>query len=188
MNTIETAPGNAVAADTAGLVASIACAIHCAAMPIVIGYLPLLGLSWLADAAFHRVMALVCFALAMAAFVPGWRRHGSVAPALFGVAGVGLLAFAAFGLEGGCCEGCATAASAPQGASGCSDSACVLCQDEPTVDQSAELITPPPTIGRKVVPFLTPLGGVLLVAGHLVNRRKACGCRDNGCCLGGETP
>ena len=41
-------------ADWAGMIASIGCAIHCAAMPLVLAYLPTLGLSWLADEVFHK--------------------------------------------------------------------------------------------------------------------------------------
>ncbi|MEM6364443.1 MAG: MerC domain-containing protein, partial [Planctomycetota bacterium] len=50
--------------DFVGVVASIACAIHCAAMPFVIAYLPAMGLSFLADEAFHKWMAVACFAIA----------------------------------------------------------------------------------------------------------------------------
>ena len=102
-------------ADSAGMIASIACAIHCAAMPMVIGYLPLLGLSWLADESFHQIMAVVCFGLAALAFVPGWRRHGSLVPVATGIAGVSLLSLAAFGLEGSCCPSCDAAAAETAG-------------------------------------------------------------------------
>ena len=43
--------------DRMGMLASIGCAIHCAAMPFVIGYLPSLGLTWMAGEGFHRWMA-----------------------------------------------------------------------------------------------------------------------------------
>ena len=49
----------------------------CAAMPMVVGYLPLFGLEFLADESFHRWMAVICFVIALAAFVPGWRKHRS---------------------------------------------------------------------------------------------------------------
>ena len=63
--------------DWLGMVASIGCAIHCAAMPFVIAYLPALGLSFLADESFHKWMALVCFLIAIVAFIPGVRKHGN---------------------------------------------------------------------------------------------------------------
>ena len=51
--------------DLVGIIASIGCALHCAAMPFVISYLPSLGLSFLADESFHKVMALACFLIAI---------------------------------------------------------------------------------------------------------------------------
>ena len=68
--------------DWIGVAASLLCAIHCAAMPFVVGFLPLLGLSFLADPSFHKWMVGVCLALALVAFVPGWRRHHRLAPAM----------------------------------------------------------------------------------------------------------
>jgi len=64
--------------DWVGMVASIGCAIHCAAMPLVIAYLPALGLSFLADEAFHQWMALACFVIALTAFIPGLCKHGQL--------------------------------------------------------------------------------------------------------------
>ena len=52
--------------DWIGVAASLLCAIHCAAMPFVVGFLPLLGLSFLADPSFHQWMVAVCLALAAA--------------------------------------------------------------------------------------------------------------------------
>ncbi|MEL6110182.1 MAG: MerC domain-containing protein [Planctomycetota bacterium] len=93
--------------DWIGMVASIGCAVHCAAMPFVIAFLPALGLSFLADEAFHQWMAVVCFAIALAAFVPGFRKHRRVLPAAIGTVGLSLICTAAFGMAGECCPSCA---------------------------------------------------------------------------------
>ncbi|MEZ6100979.1 MAG: MerC domain-containing protein [Pirellulaceae bacterium] len=85
------APPSSTWADRAGMVASIGCAIHCAAMPLVLAYLPALGLTWLSDEGFHKWMAAICFGLAAAAFVPGWRKHRSFLPAIWGATVVGAL-------------------------------------------------------------------------------------------------
>ena len=77
--------------DWMGVVASIACAIHCAAMPFVAMFLPMLGLSFLLDDSFHQVMVIVCSALAIAAFIPGFRRHGHVLPICVGIIGLSLI-------------------------------------------------------------------------------------------------
>lgn len=167
--------------DQAGIIASLACAVHCAAMPLVLGYLPMLGLDWLADESFHRVMALVCFALAVSAFVPGWRRHRSFVPAAIGAAGLSLIGTAAFALEGECCPTCAPETTAA--ASTCGDDSCTACPEQ--VESATAAQTDPLTlagIGTWAIPLVTPLGGGLLVAGHLVNHRKSCGCGADHCC------
>ena len=94
--------------DGLGVAASVLCAIHCAAMPFVIGFLPLLGLSFLADPAFHKWMVAICLGLALLAFVPGWRRHRQWTPAIIGIAGLSLISFAAFAGPEDCCAGACT--------------------------------------------------------------------------------
>jgi hypothetical protein len=141
------------------MAASIGCAIHCALMPLVFAYLPMLGLGWLADEGFHRYMAVICFALAMAAFVPGWKKHGSFLPLVWGVAGLILINYAAFGLEEGCCSACA--GNVP----------CGVPMETTSVATAAFAGFP--------LPLLTPLGGILLVVGHVVNHGKRCQCQ---CC------
>ena len=94
--------------DGLGVAASVLCAIHCAAMPFVIGFLPLLGLSFLADPAFHQWMVAICLGLALLAFVPGWRRHRRWTPTIIGLVGLSLISFAAFAGPEDCCAGACT--------------------------------------------------------------------------------
>ena len=160
-------------ADWAGMTASIGCAIHCAAMPLIIAYLPALGLGWLAGEGFHRYMAIFCFVLAIMAFVPGWRSHRSLLPMAWGAAGLLLLNTAAFGLEGSCCPSCSASASETI----CADDTCQQCEvvaETPT--QEAGVAT------DFFLPLVTPLGGLLLVVGHIVNHRKRCTCQGTHCC------
>ena len=89
--------------DWLGVSASVLCAIHCAAMPFVVGLLPLLGLSFLAEPSFHKWMVGICLALALLAFVPGWRRHHRLAPTIIGLGGLGLITLAAFAGPEDCC-------------------------------------------------------------------------------------
>jgi hypothetical protein len=175
--------------DGLGMVASIGCAIHCAAMPFVIAYLPALGLSFLADEAFHKWMALVCFLIAIIAFIPGIRKHGNWTPISIGAVGLVFITFAAFGLAGECCSSC-QAAEAPAhamvvdtGCDQCED--CEHCQSSTNVDGSESAIvplfepTPEKDLLATLAPWITPLGGLLLVSAHLLNRRYGCLC---GCC------
>lgn len=154
-------------ADRAGMIASIGCAIHCAAMPLVLSYLPTLGLGWLAGEGFHQWMAAICFLLAAAAFVPGWRRHGSFLPAMWGAGGLLLLTTAAFGFEGNCCAACASEQTLSAGTGG----------------GLLALISNAKVAGVSLTSLITPMGGVLLVVGHVVNHLKSCTCQGNSCCL-----
>ena len=166
-------------ADWVGMVASIGCAIHCAAMPLVLAYLPTFGLGWLASGGFHKWMALVCFGLAASAFVPGWRKHGSFIPAVWGGIGLLFLTTAAFGLEDSCCASCA---SGDHVAAVAVDDGCEFCEaSESETASSAATVSV-----ASVTPFVTPLGGLFLVIGHIVNHRKSCLCQGDSCCLSDE--
>jgi hypothetical protein len=104
-STIETSLKNSwlTWADWTGLAASIACGIHCAAMPLLLTYLPSFGLSWLAHEGFHQWMTLLCFIFAASAFIPGWRKHKSLVPAFSGLVGITLLSLSAFVFGDECC-------------------------------------------------------------------------------------
>ena len=197
--------------DWLGITASVGCAIHCAAMPFVIAYLPALGLSFLADEAFHKWMALVCFLIALIAFVPGLLKHGSWVPVSIGTVGLAVITYAAFGLSDECCASCKAAqtgtANQVESASHCSDPECQECASEQPQaiassdvepacceeceaaktpkDSSSKADSAPPAKAEQVsflsliAPWVTPIGGVLLVAAHLLNRRYGYVC---GCC------
>jgi hypothetical protein len=61
--------------DFIGSVLSTLCAIHCLAMPIIAGLLPVLGLSFLGDRAFERAACVAMTLLACACLVTGCRQH-----------------------------------------------------------------------------------------------------------------
>ena len=178
--------------DWLGVTASVACAIHCAAMPFVVAFLPMLGLSFLADETFHRVMVFVCLALAAVAFIPGWKRHRRLVPAGIATAGLCLIATAAFALEGECCSACeahstsglangADVVAASFDAEASEEACCEHCESTGTA--ATKLAATGETtekqlagIGLPFLPWVTPLGGLLLVTAHLTNRRFSCGC------------
>ncbi|TWT73339.1 MerC domain-containing protein [Allorhodopirellula solitaria] len=163
-----------------GMLASIACAIHCAAMPFVIAFLPMLGLSFLADESFHKVMVVVCLLLGAFAFVPGWRRHRRWLPSGIAALGLVLIATAAFALEDECCASCESKdASSVASLECCTDACCSSCEvassttaSETPAVREASLVVP-------LLPWITPLGGLLLVWAHLTNHHFTCRC---GCC------
>ena len=178
-----------IISDWLGIVASIACAIHCAAMPFVVAFLPMLGLSFLADESFHQVMVAVCTLLALAAFIPGWRRHRKWLPAGVALLGLSFISVAAFAFE----DTCACCSSDPSGsqaessnaetpAAACTDEGCEHCLAAKAANQAkeqAEQVEAPPAKMAGFVPWITPLGGILLVFAHIMNRRFSCLC---GCC------
>lgn len=191
--------------DWVGMVASIGCAIHCAAMPFVIAYLPAFGLTFLADEAFHQWMAGACFAIALIAFVPGLRKHRRLTPVIIGSVGLVMISIAAFGFAGECCPACESdpavglATSDLSGnvvssanSEGCTDDCCALCASDrsatdlegDSVARLASAAVPARSsalsqMGNRIAPWLTPFGGIVLVAAHLLNRRYGCLC---GCC------
>ncbi|TWU44838.1 MerC mercury resistance protein [Novipirellula aureliae] len=174
--------------DGIGIAASIGCAIHCAAMPFVISFLPALGLSFLADESFHRWMAFACFVIALAAFVPGFRQHRRWMPGAIAVAGLSLLTIAAFGIVGDCCAACNLPGTPSVAAAACTDACCESCaagamseqvsSEEFTADIATASVVTPGFLAH-LADWITPLGGMLLVSAHLLNHRYGCVCR---CC------
>lgn len=59
-----------------GSCASVACAIHCIAMPFVIAMLPALGIGWLASKKFEIVALVVAIGCSLLSLCWGYRTHG----------------------------------------------------------------------------------------------------------------
>lgn len=83
--------------DTLGQALSALCLVHCMATPLVLSLLPaaasVLG-------GFHPVLLAGVAAVAVWAFVPGYRRHRRAQPALLALAGIALLALATLVFHG----------------------------------------------------------------------------------------
>ena len=181
--------------DWLGVGASILCAIHCAAMPLVIGLLPLLGLGFLAEPDFHRWMVGVCLLLAVLAFWPGWRQHGRLVPGTLAIFGLVIIATAAFGGEDKCCPPAVDApttvtaqsvasmkAVAPtEEVSTCAAGGCAGCEtSDEASDVAAATDTDPAQANSLLWHAATPIGSVFLIAGHILNRRYG-RCCPTGC-------
>jgi hypothetical protein len=74
--------------DRAGMTASIACAVHCAALPLVLMVLPALGLAWLDSAWVDWTMVVVAAVIALRAHRGGIALHRSCLPVGVAVAGI----------------------------------------------------------------------------------------------------
>lgn len=222
MEIAESTSARKLGKDWLGVVCSVGCAIHCAAMPVLLSVLPsLTAVRWMADPLFHQVVAVVCATIVVLAILPAWRKHRSQAVASLAGMGIGLLFVAAFILPDQCCavdhakENAASdsgvesslndglriptqLASFPSNknalaASAKCDDDCVFCRrshtHEPTysrplftVDELQSRLGS--SAAQRLIdwqPFLSPLGGVMLILGHLVNiRLQSCGC-SAGC-------
>jgi hypothetical protein len=62
--------------DQVGATMSFACAVHCVAMPILLAFLPLLGLGFLASRGFEAGMIGFACALALTSLTWGLGLHG----------------------------------------------------------------------------------------------------------------
>lgn len=82
--------------DVMGQVLSAICAVHCVSTPLVLTLAPAAG-SVFGGA--HPVLLVLVIAVALWAFVPGYRCHHSRRVLVMAVLGVSLLATAAFGFH-----------------------------------------------------------------------------------------
>lgn len=64
--------------DRLGAYGSLACAVHCALLPVLIALLPSLGLAFLAGDSFERGFVIFATLLGLFSVVWGYRRHGAV--------------------------------------------------------------------------------------------------------------
>lgn len=61
--------------DAFGIAASVACAIHCALLPLFLTSLPLLGINIINNTAFEAGMILLAFGIGSFSLYHGYRRH-----------------------------------------------------------------------------------------------------------------
>ncbi len=88
------APRSELTLDRIGIWLSGVCMVHCIATPVLLLMLPMFTLAkseWI-----HVVLACVLPLITVAAFIPGYRRHGDWKIFVFGFVGLVLVAFAAF--------------------------------------------------------------------------------------------
>jgi hypothetical protein len=61
--------------DSLGIAASLACAIHCAILPLVFTSLPIFGVNIIENHLFEIVMVILAFAIGMYSLYHGWKKH-----------------------------------------------------------------------------------------------------------------
>src|SRR5260370_41345943 len=86
--------------DRAGMTASLACAVHCALLPLALAALPALGLAWVDSPWVDWSMVVLALGIALSAHRGGYRLHRRCLPAGGALAGVGVLGTAIGLLKG----------------------------------------------------------------------------------------
>jgi hypothetical protein len=61
--------------DALGIAASVACAIHCAVLPLLVSSLPLLGVELVDNVGFEYTMIGIAFCIGAYSLYHGWKKH-----------------------------------------------------------------------------------------------------------------
>lgn len=151
-------------ADSVGIFASILCAIHCAATPVLLLMMPTFGKMW-AHPATHWGMAIVVIPIAVFMMLKGFREHGKKWILGIGILGVLFIIVGAIlpYSELGTAPAVSSSAAAQKDiitAPNCIDNCCPSIM----VNESGEksLYIPPASI-------VTTLGGICLIIVHSAN-------------------
>ena len=172
--------------DRLGIIASVTCAIHCAATPILLAFLPALKLTeWMASPRFHQIAAMVCVGMVSIAIWPAFKRFRDYRVLSLSTAGLGLLISAAFILPDQCCQHAvaSTTASDPHAGHNHPTTHDHASHDHASHDQESTVSTASivdPELLALVQPWMTPLGGLLLIVAHCLNLHRL-SCSSSRC-------
>jgi hypothetical protein len=61
--------------DALGIVTSVACAIHCAVLPLLISSLPLFGINIIDNVYFEYFMIIIAFVIGIYSLYHGYKKH-----------------------------------------------------------------------------------------------------------------
>jgi len=61
--------------DALGIATSLACAIHCALLPLILTSLPLFGVNIIENVSFELFMILLAFCIGTYSLYHGWKKH-----------------------------------------------------------------------------------------------------------------
>ncbi|MEQ1828116.1 MAG: MerC domain-containing protein [Pirellula sp.] len=184
--------------DTLGIIASVACAIHCAITPVFLAFLPSLKLtSWMASPQFHQLAAIVCVSLVAVSIWPAFRRFRDYRVLALSSTGLCLILSAAFLLPDHCCSHGLQAGNGIQ--EDIRPDEVAQSKDMPTAfslvsvrsdvkeNSESDSLSPGERLRQRVAeehthshsassdfwawiqPWLTPIGGFFLVVAHALN-------------------
>lgn len=85
--------------ERAGMIASFACAVHCALTPFVIGVVPLLGMRFLVDERTEWILIGISVVIGVSTLLPAYiRRHRRARPLVIFATGLCLILMGHLGL------------------------------------------------------------------------------------------
>jgi hypothetical protein len=184
--------------DRIGIAASALCAVHCAATPVLLACLPTLQFTeWMASPEFHQIAAIICVSLVSISIWPAFHRHRDYRVLGLSTTGLALILGAAFLLPDSCCStesGSARIAFMSTNShdhsghdhsghdhSGHDHSGHDHSGHDHTSGIASTLESGANDIAfsgmgtavfAKVQPWMTPVGGLLLIAAHFLNLRR----------------
>lgn len=86
--------------DALGITASLACAIHCALLPLFFTSLPVFGINIIENTVFEIIMVALAFVIGAYSLYHGWKKHHhSLVPILVFTAGFVFLILKLFFIE-----------------------------------------------------------------------------------------
>lgn len=92
--------GSKINWDALGITTSLACAIHCALLPLFLTSLPIFGIEIIENPPFEVAMVILAFSIGIYSLYHGWKRHHhSLLPILVFSAGFILLVLKLFIVE-----------------------------------------------------------------------------------------
>ncbi len=86
--------------DTLGIATSLACAIHCALLPLIFTSLPVFGINVIENIAFEIFMVVLAFAIGIYSLYHGYKKHHhNLLPIIIFTAGIVSLVLKLFFVE-----------------------------------------------------------------------------------------
>ena len=169
--------------DRIGIAASALCAVHCAATPVLLACLPTLQITeWMASPEFHQIAAIICVSLVSISIWPAFHRHRDYRVLGLSTTGLALILGAAFLLPDSCCS---TESGSPRIAFTSTNSHDHSGHDHSGHDHTLGIASTLESgasdmafsgmgtaVFAKVQPWMTPVGGLLLIAAHFLNLRR----------------
>ncbi|MCH6255694.1 MerC domain-containing protein [Puniceicoccaceae bacterium K14] len=160
--------------DRVAILMAFVCGVHCLATPLLLVILPMIGQTFWTDSNFHFWMLLFVIPTTALAVFSGCRKHKDRLVATFATIGLCFLVSAVV-VEGASLGMADDGTVAANTCSACASCSPASVDSEGNVQISSVL--PNLTKGS----FLSLMGGLFLIAGHLRNFRL---CRAKRCCEG----